>query len=84
MSKIIGIDFGTTKAIAAAMKDGSPVVIPDRRGRNSIPSLVLLTPETEKKIFVGWEAQQHSKRYHLDHLTISSIKRSLGKERKQM
>ena len=49
MSKIIGIDFGTTKAIAAAMKDGSPVVIPDRRGRNSIPSLVLLTPETEKK-----------------------------------
>jgi molecular chaperone DnaK len=84
MSKIIGIDFGTTKTIAAVMERGSPVVIPDRRGRKSIPSLVLITPETEKSIFVGWEANEHSKRYHIDHLTISSIKRSLGKERKHL
>lgn len=84
MSKIIGIDFGTTKTIAAVMQGGSPVVIPDRRGRKSIPSLVLITPETEKNIFVGWEAKEHSKRYHLDHLTISSIKRSLGTARKHV
>lgn len=82
MSKIIGIDFGTTKTIAAVMTDGRPVVIPDRRGRKSIPSLVLVTPETEKNIFVGWEAKEHSNRYQVDHLTISSIKRSLGKEHK--
>jgi molecular chaperone DnaK len=84
MSKILGIDFGTTKTIAAVMEGGSPVVIPDRRGRKSIPSLVLITPETEKDIFVGWEAKEHSKRYHVDHLIISSIKRSLGKERKHV
>ncbi len=79
MSNIIGIDFGTTKTIAAFMKDGSPVVITDRRGRNSIPSLLLLTPETESSAFIGWEAKEHHNRYDIDHLTISSIKRSLGK-----
>lgn len=111
MSKIIGIDFGTTKTIAAATteksrvptltiasfntdgspivkfgqpgtKDGTSFVIPDRRGRNSMPSLVLITPETEKNVFVGWEAKENSNRYKIDHLTISSIKRFLGKEHK--
>lgn len=83
MSKIIGIDFGTTKTIAAVMEGESPTVIADRRGRKSIPSLVLLTPESEKNLFVGWEAKEHSKRYHLDHLTISSVKRSLGEGQRQ-
>lgn len=82
MSKIIGIDFGTTKTMAAVMQGGSPVVISDRRGRNSIPSLVLVTPETQKNLCVGWEAKEHRQRYHIDHLTISSIKRSLGKGEK--
>ncbi|HWS88738.1 MAG TPA: Hsp70 family protein [Pyrinomonadaceae bacterium] len=83
MSKIIGIDFGTTKTIAALMQGGSPTIIADRRGRASIPSLVLVTPESEKTLFAGWEAKEHSKRYHLDHLTISSVKRSLGKGQRQ-
>ena len=82
MGEIVGIDFGTTKTIAAVVKDGSAVVIPDRRGRNSIPSVVLLTPETEQSVFAGWEAKEHSHRYHLDHVSISSIKRSLGKGEK--
>jgi len=68
--------------IAAIVKDGSPVVVADRYGRKSMPSLVLVTPETEKDIFVGWEAKEHRNRYQIDHLTISSIKRSLGKEHK--
>jgi molecular chaperone DnaK (HSP70) len=57
MSLVIGIDFGTTKTVAAVMKNGYPIVIPDRHGHLSIPSLVLVTPEEE--IFIGWEAQNH-------------------------
>jgi molecular chaperone DnaK len=78
MDEIVGIDFGTTKTIAAVIRDGSAVVVPDRRGRNSIPSVVLVTPETEESIFVGWEAKEHPHRYQFDHVSISSIKRSLG------
>ncbi len=60
------------------MKDGDPIIIPDRQGHLSMPSLVLVTPEEE--LFIGWEAQTHPNRYHSKHVTINSIKRSLGKE----
>ncbi|HEX8070626.1 MAG TPA: Hsp70 family protein [Pyrinomonadaceae bacterium] len=78
MSKIIGIDFGTTKAVAALMTGGQPAVIPDREGRAHLPALVLATPEED--FFVGWEAQKHGRRYEREPVTINSIKRSLGKE----
>lgn len=75
---IIGIDFGTTKTIAAVYRDNSFEIISDSRGRLTIPSLVLVTPEEE--IFVGWEAKLHPQRYVSEHITINSIKRVLGKE----
>jgi molecular chaperone DnaK len=75
---IIGIDFGTTKTIAAIFRDNLFEIIPDSRGRLTIPSLVLITPEEE--IFVGWEAKLHPQRYTSEHITINSIKRVLGKE----
>jgi molecular chaperone DnaK len=78
MGIIIGIDFGTTKTVAAFIKDGRPIIIPDRQGHLSMPSLVLVTPEEEH--FAGWEAQTHPYRYNSKHVTINSIKRSLGKE----
>jgi molecular chaperone DnaK len=78
MRIVIGIDFGTTKTVAAVMKDGRPIVIPDRYGHLSMPSLVLVTPEEE--LFVGWEAQNNAQRYHSKHITINSIKRILGKD----
>lgn len=74
----IGIDFGTTKTVAAVFKGGQPTIIPDRWGHRSIPSLVLVTPEEE--LFVGWEAVTHPRRYESKHITINSIKRSLGKQ----
>jgi molecular chaperone DnaK len=81
MSVIIGIDFGTTKTIAAILEGGELKVIPDSKGRESIPSLVMVTPEQD--FFVGWEAKEHRRRYESRHITINSIKRSLGKEREK-
>src|SRR3989344_4939341 len=40
MSKIIGIDLGTTNSVVAIMGGGSPKVIPSAEGRNLIPSVV--------------------------------------------
>src|SRR3989344_5587041 len=40
MSKIIGIDLGTTNSAVAVMEGGSPKVIPSAEGRNLIPSVV--------------------------------------------
>jgi molecular chaperone DnaK len=75
---IIGIDFGTTKTVASIYRFGQFEIIPDRKGRLTIPSLVLVTPEEE--IFTGWEAKLHPQRYVSRHITINSVKRILGKE----
>lgn len=75
---IIGIDFGTTKTVAARYDNHRTEVITDRRGRRSLPSLVLVTPE--KNLFVGWEASTHTQRYQSEHISITSIKRSLGRQ----
>ena len=76
---IIGIDFGTTKTIAAVFRDNRVEIIPDNKGHLYIPSLVLVTPDNE--IFVGWEAKLHPYRYVSKYITINSIKRVIGKER---
>ena len=74
---IVGIDLGTTKSVVAVWKDGKPYVIPDRNGLQSIPSLVLVTEN--EKMFVGRMAQRHPDRYRSKNVTISSIKRLIGK-----
>ena len=40
MSKVIGIDLGTTNSCVAVMEGGKPKVIPSAEGRNLIPSVV--------------------------------------------
>jgi molecular chaperone DnaK len=75
---IIGIDFGTTKTVAARYDNHRTQVMTDRRGRRSLPSLVLVTPE--KTLFVGREAATHAQRYKSEHISITSIKRSLGRQ----
>jgi molecular chaperone DnaK len=79
MSKIVGIDFGTTKTVAAIFEDKYPTVIPDRKGRKSIPSVVLVSDNQE--FFVGWEAREHHGRYKNEYISINSIKRDLGRHR---
>lgn len=77
MSRIVGIDFGTTKTVAAVLEGKYPTVIPDREGRQSIPSVVLISDEQE--FFVGWEAKEHRGRYENEYISINSIKRALGR-----
>ena len=43
MSKIIGIDLGTTNSVVAVMQGGEPVVIPNQEGGRTTPSVVAIT-----------------------------------------
>jgi molecular chaperone DnaK len=72
---IIGIDFGTTKSVAAVMQDGRPVVIPCQEGNSSIPSLVSINKDHD--ILVGTRARSQS--VFNPKNTIVSIKRYLGR-----
>ena len=74
MSKIIGIDLGTTNSCVAVMEGGSAVVIPNSEGARTTPSVVGFTKTGER--LVG----QVAKRQAVTNAerTISSIKRHMG------
>ena len=74
MSKIIGIDLGTTNSCVAVMEGGEPVVIPNAEGARTTPSVVAFTKDGER--LVG----QIAKRLAITNpdRTISSIKRQMG------
>src|SRR6266550_8116570 len=75
MSKVVGIDLGTTNSLVAFVKDGAPVVIRDRSGDALVPSVVS-APE-DGTIYVGREAQR---RLLTDAArTVYSVKRFMGK-----
>src|SRR5947208_15441896 len=75
MSKVVGIDLGTTNSLVAFVKDGAPVVIRDRSGDALVPSVVS-APEGGT-IYVGREAQR---RLLTDAArTVYSVKRFMGK-----
>ena len=56
MSKVVGIDLGTTNSLVAYVKDGAPVVIRDASGDALVPSVVSIGDEGS--IHVGREAQR--------------------------
>ncbi len=74
MSKIIGIDLGTTNSCVAVLEGGEPVVIPNAEGARTTPSVVAFTKEGER--LVG----QIAKRQAVTNpdRTVISIKREMG------
>jgi molecular chaperone DnaK len=75
MSKIIGIDLGTTNSVVAVMEGGQPAVIPNQEGGRTTPSVVAFTKSGERL------AGQVAKRQAVTNPenTIYSIKRFMGR-----
>ena len=74
MSKIIGIDLGTTNSCVAVMEGGKPVVVANTEGARTTPSVVAFTKNGER--LVGEPAKRQAVT-NADK-TISSIKRHMG------
>ena len=78
MSKIIGIDLGTTNSCVAVMEGGKPTVVTNTEGARTTPSIVAFTKNGER--LVG-EAAKRQAVTNADH-TVSSIKREMGSDYK--
>ena len=78
MSKIIGIDLGTTNSCVAVMEVGEPVVIANAEGNRTTPSVVAFSKTGER--MVGQVAKRQAVTNH--ERTISSIKREMGSDYK--
>ena len=78
MSKIIGIDLGTTNSCVAVMEGGKPTVIPNAEGDRTTPSVVAYTKEGER--LVGKVAKRQAIVNHEN--TVQSIKREMGTDHK--
>jgi molecular chaperone DnaK len=74
MSKIIGIDLGTTNSCVAVMEGNEPVVIPNSEGRRTTPSIVAFVENGERK--VGDPAKRQA--ITNPRKTVYSIKRFMG------
>ncbi|HEY4776275.1 MAG TPA: molecular chaperone DnaK [Candidatus Acidoferrales bacterium] len=75
MSKIIGIDLGTTNSVVAVMQGGEPTVIPNQEGARTTPSVVGFTKGGER--LVGQVAKRQS--ITNPENTVYSIKRFMGR-----
>ncbi len=76
MSRIIGIDLGTTNSLVATVESGFPYVIADSEGRRLTPSVVNF-PDAESAPVVGIEAQRQQPVQPAN--TVYSIKRFMGR-----
>lgn len=79
MSKIIGIDLGTTNSCVAVMEGGQPVVIPNSEGARTTPSVVAFSKTGER--LVGDAAKRQAITNPAN--TIMSIKRHMGTNHKE-
>ena len=78
MSKIIGIDLGTTNSCVAVIEGGEPVVIANAEGSRTTPSVVAFSKTGER--MVGQVAKRQA--IQNPDRTISSIKRKMGTDQK--
>jgi len=74
MSKVIGIDLGTTNSCVAVYEGGEAKVIPNKEGKNTTPSVVAFTDKGE--VLVGDSAKRQA--ITNPNKTISSVKRIMG------
>ena len=74
MSKVIGIDLGTTNSCVSVVENGEPVIIPNTSGARTTPSVVGFTKIGER--LVGETARRQAVT-NADR-TISSVKRHMG------
>src|SRR6188474_3022392 len=75
MSKVVGIDLGTTNSLVAYVQNGAPVVIRDESGDALVPSVVSVG--NDGTIFVGREAQRRL--LTAPTRTVYSVKRFMGR-----
>lgn len=78
MSKVIGIDLGTTNSAVAVMEGGESVIVPNSEGNRTTPSIVAFTKDGER--LVGETAKRQA--ITNPDRTITSIKREMGTEYK--
>ena len=76
MSKVIGIDLGTTNSVVAVMEGGEPVVIPNAEGSRLTPSVVGFSKTGE--ILVGQLAKRQA--VSNPNRPVVSIKRHMGRK----
>lgn len=80
MSKIIGIDLGTTNSCVSVIEGGEAVVIPNAEGARTTPSVVAFSKDGER--MVGNVAKRQA--ITNPERTIASIKRHMGSDRKSV
>jgi len=80
MSKIIGIDLGTTNSVVAVVQGGEPVVIPNEEGARTTPSVVSITKSGER--LVGQVAKRQAVANPEN--TVYSIKRLMGRRSEEV
>jgi molecular chaperone DnaK len=76
MSKVIGIDLGTTNSVVAVMEGGEPVVIVNQEGSRTTPSIVAFNKDSER--LVGQVAKRQA--VTNPDSTVFSIKRFMGRK----
>ena len=75
MSKIVGIDLGTTNSVVAVLENGEPVVIPNSEGNRTTPSIVAFNKNKER--LVGQPAKRQA--VVNPENTVFSVKRLMGR-----
>ncbi|MCB0325454.1 MAG: molecular chaperone DnaK [Bdellovibrionales bacterium] len=76
MSKVIGIDLGTSNSCVAYIKDGRPVVIRDENGEPTTPSIYAISATNEPLVGYAAKSQQSNNRLN----TIFAVKRLIGRK----
>ncbi len=76
MTRVIGIDLGTTNSCVAVIENGRPVVIPDSEGRRTTPSIFAYSSTQEP--LVGYAAREQAETNRLN--TIFAVKRLIGRK----